>query len=313
MLTGLPGRPRTSVSPWVPHHVGPPGRSATRQKTSRTPCGLERRLDVVVRPHGQPAAEQQQVRAGQRAGDRRADRAAVVAHVLGVQQLAAVGREQRPERQQVRLVDLAGAERPARRDELVAGGEDHDARAARAAQRRAWPPLAATPISAGAEHACPGCSVTRRRPARRRRRGGRASPAASASWRTHRCPASRGLVRSTGSTPSAPAGNAAPVEIRTASPGTDGPRVRRAGPGLAGDPQRPPGRPGRRRVAVHRGVVERRDVVRRRDGLGQHAAGGGGERRRPPPAAAGRAPARPPAPRRRSARAPRRSGRRAWP
>jgi len=37
VLAGLPGRPRTSVSPCVPHHVGLPGRSATRQKTSRTP------------------------------------------------------------------------------------------------------------------------------------------------------------------------------------------------------------------------------------------------------------------------------------
>ena len=41
--TGLPGRPKTSVSPRVPNHVGRPGRSATRQKTSSHAEGLRAR------------------------------------------------------------------------------------------------------------------------------------------------------------------------------------------------------------------------------------------------------------------------------
>ncbi len=138
-------------------------------------------------------------------------------------------------------------------------------RGRRAQASRPRPTDAATPSSAGPS------TVPRRRttsPARTSSPARRTlSPSSDASTRT-RSPARS--VRSTGTTAVAPSGTAAPVEMRIAVPGPAG-RRRPAGARLAdhlelGLAARDHG------VAVHRGAVERRDVDRALDVLGEHPA-----------------------------------------
>ena len=70
----------------------------------------------------------------------------------------------------VGVVELARAQRPAGRDELVAGGQDDDARAARARARVPRPATTAIPSSAGADARARGRTVA---PARRSSPAGR--------------------------------------------------------------------------------------------------------------------------------------------
>ena len=86
-------------------------------------------------------------------------------------------------------------------------------------------------------------------------------------------------VHSSGTTASAPAGTGAPVMIRTRQAGLHRVRRLRAGGDVADDRQLHRGRLAGRRdighphgVAVHRGVVERRQVDLGGHGLGEHAA-----------------------------------------
>ena len=93
---------------------------------------LQRRLDVVVGTDRDAAGEDEHVGLLERRGDRLAGLRLGVGHHAGAQHLRAGLRRQRGERRGVGVVQLAGAERLAGRDELVAGGQHDETRPARA-------------------------------------------------------------------------------------------------------------------------------------------------------------------------------------
>ena len=205
----------------------------------------------------------------------------------------------------VGVADLARAQRRGRRDQLVAGDDDRDARArARTrARRRPWRPPLPARRGRGAS-----------RPQHRARRRGCPRPPAGSPCRAAAArltPQLRVLLpaSSTRSTASAPGGTIAPVEIATASPRpeptprTDAPArdspTSRSDTGRAG--RRPGDVGGAQREPVHRRVVEPGHVVgaRRRRARARARA----PPRAAPPPAARRGPARAPRPRPRAGRA----------
>ena len=199
-------------------------------------AGLERRLDVVVRADRDAAGDDQHVAAPGRAstaarvdvevvGDRRRRRSTSRARALG----------QQPHHQPVGLVDLARLGRRAERQQLRAGDEHVQPRAAvdgdladarrRRARRRARASAARRRARAG------------RRRGRPRRGSGRGGRARSALGGAHACRRRARPARTAGSA-SAPGGSAAPVVMPSAVPGSSGSVARLAGGDLAGQPQR---------------------------------------------------------------------------
>ena len=195
----------------------------------------ERRPDVVVLADRDAAADDERRR-------RRAPRSiasrvapAVVADRRRREPTSAPGRaRERRDRVGVGVADLRPAASVALGlDQLVAGEQDGDARAARARDGRRCRPTASTPSSAGPD---PRARLEQDRrpaamssPARRMLRAGLDRGA-----RPRRL-AARGSVSSTRTTASAPAGTIAPVEIAIASPGSERGRGRVAGAGLVDD------------------------------------------------------------------------------
>ena len=212
--TGLPGRPNTSVGSRVPNQTGLPGFSATRQKRSSTPSVASAGLTWSCGPTDTPPeTATTSASSSAPASDRLAwprDRRAPPRRAL-------------PRRRPPRPA------RPARRRCCCGSGPGPGRLRARRARRR-W---RAPPPADGARTARrpgPPRRRWRARPGRAPcRRSARASPRAGpprrrGCWRAgpHR---SRGRPRrrvpatcSTGTTLSAPAGTAAPVEMRIASP-----------------------------------------------------------------------------------------------
>ena len=138
----------------------------------------------------------------------------------------------------VRLADLAGCERPAALDQLVAGRDhtDPSSRVHRHAARSR-----AMRARRGARAGSPSAARTPDHPLRRRSPAVRtASPGATCSL-TRTVSSSAASVSSTITTASAPGGIAAPVMIRTAWPGVDLDRGRSARRQAA---RRPGGAPG---------------------------------------------------------------------
>ncbi len=185
----------------------------------------------------------------------------------GAGQRPGVGRQPGQHRG-VGVVDLARAQRLPGRAKLVAGAQDRDARSGRdgdgggaGGRRRAElapRPAGSRPRARSCPRACP-------RPAPRM-----LSPTAVAAWVSIVAPLS--VTSSCGITAVAPAGTAAPVEIRIASPSRTSQLRGRAGARLADDLEHAPGVPGEDRVAVHRRARERRHVAGGAHVGGQHAA-----------------------------------------
>ena len=124
------------MRPSRPCMRGLPGRSATRQKPSVHALPRQRRLHEVVLADGGAAEGDEEIRA--RLARRLDPALEVVEAVAGdaeVDRLAPGARDERGERDEVGGDDLVGAGRLAGPDELVARGEDRDARPAADAQR----------------------------------------------------------------------------------------------------------------------------------------------------------------------------------
>ena len=127
MESGLPGRPKTSVASRRPNQSGLPGLSRTRQKTSSTPRGLQRRLDVVVRADRHAAGDEQHVAGERRPRRRRAVASRVVRDDRVDDDLGARRAREQVERQPVGLVDPARLGRRADLEQLGARREHvHD-------------------------------------------------------------------------------------------------------------------------------------------------------------------------------------------
>ena len=218
--TGLPGRPKTSL----PSRVAEPRRLAGAQRDApealaATPSASSAGLTWSCGPTDTPPERTRTSAASSASAMHRARwRSRVVDGVAAADDLGAGARGQRGERRAVGVVDLAGLQRACR------------ARRARRRWRRSRRAGAARRASAaaagadgdaelgGAERACP-ARRTRSPPAQvlagaRGRCGRRATSSSSVT----RSPSTS--MSSTCRTPSAPAGSAAPVEIRTASPST---------------------------------------------------------------------------------------------
>ena len=127
--TGLPGRPSTGTGPSRPNNSGFPGRMAICQKSSSRPRVFSAFDDEVVVAHRCAAGGDQHVDAVHRVGHR-GNRLARVLRDRQHDRLAAGGAHQGGERMRVRTDDAAGRDRLARHGDLVAGGEDRDARPA---------------------------------------------------------------------------------------------------------------------------------------------------------------------------------------
>ena len=184
----------------------------------------------------------------------------------GIGERAAVLRE-RLEHRRVRVVDLAGPERLARRAQLVAGAQhadpgparDDDVPDARGDGRSEL---------GGAEPAARRQHRASRRACPRRRRGCSRPPRLQHASRCRSVP--RPARPPDGSPRSRPA--APPRRSRSGSPRPSAEPLRRgrAGAGLADDHQRASGRARHHGVAVHRRTGERRHVARGVNVLGQH-------------------------------------------
>ena len=297
--TGLPGRPNTSaLGARTPNHVGLPGRSATRQKSSSHAERRERGLDVVVRADRHAAGDEHDVGLVERAAQRGHGRA------RGRRPRAARRRPRRRPRaasaasvERVGVVDLARApaarpastsSSPVARTATRGRRAQRTRRGRRRRRRRARPGRAACPAAA------------RTSPARRSSPAPRTlSPAARRVADDDERRRSRS-TSSTGTTASAPVGQRRaggdPDRLAVAE------RARRGRARRATRPRsraRGPPAPRAHREAVHRAVGERRDVVGGGDVLGQHAAERGRRAGRPRPPAGG--------PRRARRRVPRRS------
>ena len=126
--SGLPGSPKTSVSPRRPNHSGLPGLIWTRQKTSSTPTALERRLDVIVRADRHAARDDQHV--ALQPGRHRVPRGLeVVADHPVVDHLGSRARSEQAHHQAVGLVDPSRLGRGAERQQLAAGDDQVQPRA----------------------------------------------------------------------------------------------------------------------------------------------------------------------------------------
>ena len=268
---GLPGRPKTSVSPrraneraacragWRRRGT----RSLAAERARGRPAGGRRRPSRRrrrCRTTSAPPSSAPARRAASSSGSSRADRRA--------------SRDARPSRRPaaeqevgVRVAQLRRGRRRLGRDDFVAGGEHRDARRARRprarssalAGERARAPPAPSRAPAGEEL---GARRDDLAPAADRV----AAPAALRRSRTRPSPA--GSVSSMPTTRSAPAGTGAPVLIRSAAPAGE------PAPGASPAATVPADRElrARRDLAGEGEAVERRDVV-----AGQ--VGGGGERR----------------------------------
>ena len=166
--TGLPGRPRTSTPLRAPNHVGLPGCSATRQKRCSTPSRASAGLTWSCGPTETPPETTTRSAAASASSSAAAVAARAVGHRLAGHDLTAGAGDQRAEGQRVGVIQLAGAQRPAGRDQLVPGRQHRDARAAGAAQRGATGGCGdadrrGTELRSGSEHAVPGGHVLARR------------------------------------------------------------------------------------------------------------------------------------------------------
>ena len=190
--TGFPGRPKTSVSPWVPNQVGLPGFSATPQKRSSTPSSASAPLTWSCSPTETPPLINDRVGAERRARSppalprdrrRRARRR---------RPRRPPARPERGERVGVGVANAAGPHLLARLEQLVAADEDAHPRAAVAARptrvraRRSRPSSAGPIRVPGRQHhlarpRCPRRRGARHARARPRPRPGRGRPRA-------RCP-----------------------------------------------------------------------------------------------------------------------------
>ncbi len=284
--TGLPGSPKTRVSPRVPNQVGLPGFNATPQNDSSTPSSASARLTWSCSPTETPP--QSTTTSESSAG-------AIAARVASRSSGAGPGDDHlraRPlgqgrDRVGVRVANAARAHLLAGLEQLVAAGEDADARAAAAGD-------------GGRAERGEDAELRRAEPGALRR--ARSPPAG--------CPRRHGACRARPRPPSSDqdpavlgAGRLDPDDgvgaRRDGRAGRDPDRLpgrqRRGGrvsrPRLADHAQgdrrlgpRPAGVLGAHREAVHRGVVE-----------GRHRLGGG---RRPPPGTCREPRAGEPAPRR---------------
>ena len=230
--------------------------------------GTQRRLDVIVRAHRDAARREHEVGSPERALEGGSGRVRIVRHPLDADELGAERRAAGGQEAAVRLVDLAAPERLGRRAQLVARHHHGDARPAVHRDRR--DPRGAQrgererdDRDAGGEHLV-AVAPDRCRSRARGRQGGRRP-------RSARCRRARSLAR--------PGRRVCPVGHDAA--GRD-PRGRAGGQrgGIL-----PRGRTERDRqgragvcrphgVAVHRRAREGRQVERRTDQLGEHAAHG---------------------------------------
>ena len=252
---------------------------------------------MVVRADGHAAGEHEHVGALQRGGDRRGRRRARCrarrparrpAPRRGRRARRASSRWSCGARRAAAACPAPRARRPSPGRRRWAAGRSAASRGRRRRRRRARPGPRAVP------------AARTRSPARRSSPATRTlRPGSTASSRSTASPST--VTSSTWSTASAPAGSAAPVEIRNASPA---PTAASAGAPARDSPvtfSRRPAGPGGDRVAVHRAVgegghvagggdvlgqdaVERvgdRDVLRRqRPHLGEHLGAGGVDRER---------------------------------
>ena len=260
--TGLPGKPRTGTSPRRPNSSGLPGRIAIFQKSSSQALAAERLLDeVVVADRGAAGGDQQiearRPRARAPPAPRRRRRRCRDRPASAPQAGASP-----PSVDGVGADDLAALRRLAGPAQLVAGGEEADARPPPHGQ----PEMAhrggeaQRPRVEQAARGEPGPAAAKSSPAGAhegagRHRAGEPDPcrrsASAFSWIT---------------IASAPAGTAPPVKMRTASPGPTATVQIAARRGLADDAERPAdlrGVGGAHGIAVHGRDRHRRLVAPR--------------------------------------------------
>ena len=262
--TGLPGSPKTSVRPRTPNKSGFPGRIATRQNTSLDAELLADGADEIVGADRDAAGADHDV-----VLEAVPERRAVCVLVVGDRDPDDLppADDERGEHRAVGVVDLARLEPLSRPAQLVADGQDRH-RGSRAQGNVARPTAAAAPTRAAPRRVpvrsrrLPVADSRRRRPyVRARRDAGRERADAVQVRRddldrSHRVGARRDHAagRDRHASP-APRGRVAAGPRRFTHDGQAAGRVRR--------PQR---------VAVHRGVVERRQVDRGARRFGEHAA-----------------------------------------
>ena len=290
--TGLPGRPKASVSSRVPNQTGLPGRRLTPQKSSCAPSARSAPLTWSCGPTETPPDTTTTSADSSAPRDRGARGLGAVAHALARHQArrpparpARSGRSRwscrcRPARSgspgsvSSSPVTQHGHPRAPRAGER---GATDRGRHAQGGRRRARRPRAARPRPAPMSS-----------PARRMLAPGSVAGTRTPSRRCARC-------RSTGTTAVAPSGRAAPVEIAMAAPGC----TARLAPDGPPGPRRPPParRPARRprrsrpsrscRTAAPRSSSPRpRPAPVRAPRTSGHRLGRQGAARRPAPAGA---------------------------
>ncbi len=280
-LVGLPGRPKTSCRPRTPKKTGLPGLMRTCQKTGLTPAATELIFDQVVIADRDAAREDEDVGA-LGPGELRRERGVPVAGDAQVERDGA--RPRRPWRSGPgRWSCGSGRGRFFRPGSTISSPVAMTASfGRRVTGTRARPTAASMPDFGRADDRAPledELALLRgpRRPARCCR------PAGPRAGRGPQPP--RVSVSSTMTTASAPLGRGAPVMMRTAWSGTDGPARETAGGQVLEDLELDAvrgfgaGRPrvrGPDRVAVHRRFGEGRDVLA---GAGCPGPGSGPERR----------------------------------